>query len=126
MVLKKGSKGTTVKKLQEFLEIGADGVFGPGTEQAVISFQKANGLVADGIVGPSTWDCMGLATTDNSEKTFITENGLVVNRHYLPVGEYKSGITNKEYLFLHHTAGWQNPYRTIDHWGRDSRGAVAT
>ena len=73
MVLKKGSKGTTVKKLQEFLEIGADGMFGPGTEQAVISFQKANGLVADGIVGPSTWDCMGLATTDNSEKTFTIE-----------------------------------------------------
>ena len=69
---------------------------------------------------------MGLATTDDSEKTYTTDNGLIINRHFLPVGEYKSGITNKEYVFLHHTAGWQNPYRTIDHWGRDSRGAVAT
>ena len=34
--------------------------------------------------------------------------------------------TNKEYVFLHHTAGWHNPFKTIDHWGRDSRGAVAT
>ena len=52
-----------------------------------------------------TWDCMGLATTDDSEKIYTTENGLVINRHYLPVGEYKSGITNKEYVFLHHTQG---------------------
>ena len=67
---------------------------------------------------------MGLATTDDSEKIYTTENGLVINRHYLPVGEYKSGITNKEYVFLHHTPGKKNPYRTIDHWGRDSRGEV--
>ncbi|WP_433605901.1 peptidoglycan-binding protein [Dactylosporangium sp. CA-139114] len=32
-----------------------DGLFGKGTEQAVIQLQRANGLVADGIVGPQTW-----------------------------------------------------------------------
>ena len=83
-------------------------------------------MVADGIVGPATWDCMGIATTDDSEKAYETENGLIINRHFLPVGEYKSGPTNKEYCFLHHTAGWHNPYNCIDQWGRDSRGAVAT
>ena len=101
MLLKVGSKGQQVKDLQEFLEIGADGIFGEGTKKAVQEFQKTNGLVADGIVGPSTWDTMGIATTDDTEKTFTTENGLAVNRHYLPVGEYKSGITKKEYCFLH-------------------------
>jgi hypothetical protein len=126
MLLKVGSKGNEVKLLQEFLEIGADGIFGKGTEKSVKEFQKINGLVADGIVGSSTWDCMGLATTDDSEKTFETENCLIVNRHYLPNGEYKSGPTNKEYIFLHHTAGWHNPFNCIDQWGRDSRGAVAT
>ncbi|MGL5634137.1 MAG: peptidoglycan-binding domain-containing protein [Sarcina sp.] len=34
---------------------GADGVFGYRTEQAVIAFQKANGLSADGIVGKRTY-----------------------------------------------------------------------
>jgi hypothetical protein len=29
-------------------------------------------------------------------------------------------------MFLHHTAGWHNPYNCIDQWGRDKRGAVAT
>ena len=126
MLLKVGSRGKEVKELQEFLEIGADGIFGKGTESSVKKWQSENGLVADGIVGPATWDAMGLATTDSSEQIYTTENGLVVEKYFLPKGEYKNGPTNKEYVFLHHTAGWHNPFRTIDHWGRDSRGAVAT
>jgi len=126
MLLKVGSRGKEVKELQEFLEIGADGIFGKGTESSVKKWQSENGLVADGIVGPATWDVMGLATTDSSEQIYTTENGLVVEKYFLPKGEYKNGPTNKEYAFLHHTAGWHNPFKTIDHWGRDSRGAVAT
>ena len=126
MLLKIGSRGQQVKDLQEFLGADADGIFGKGTEAAVKEWQTANGLDADGLVGPATWDAMGLATTDDSEKTFETSTGLIVNRHFLPEGEYKSGPTNKEYLFLHHTAGWHNPFNVIDQWGRDSRGAVAT
>jgi hypothetical protein len=126
MILRIGSRGKEVKELQEFLEIGADGIFGKDTATAVKAWQRANSLDDDGIVGPATWDAMGIATTDNSEKTYTTENGLIVNRHFLPPGEYKSGPTNKEYVFLHHTAGWHNPFKTIDNWGRDSRGAIAT
>ena len=126
MILKLGSRGDAVKLLQEFLEIKADGVFGRGTERAVKEYQSDNGLYPDGAVGPSTWDCMGLATTDDSEKTYETETGLTINRYYLPEGEYKVGPTQKEYCFLHHTAGWHNPYKVIDGWSRDSRGAVAT
>jgi len=126
MLLKVGSRGKEVKELQEFLNIGADGIFGKGTESAVKKWQSDNGLVADGLVGPATWDAMGLATTDASEKVYTTDNGLVIHRHFLPVGEYKQGPINAEWLFLHHTAGWHNPYKTIDNWGRDSRGAVAT
>lgn len=126
MLLKVGSRGKDVKELQEFLNIDADGIFGKGTKASVKKWQLENGLTADGIVGPATWDAMGLATTDFSEQIYTTENGLIIERHFLPIGEYKTGPTNKEYVFLHHTAGWHNPFRTIDHWGRDSRGAVAT
>ena len=41
-------------------------------------------------------------------------------------GEYMPGPTKKEWLFIHHTAGWHNPYRTVKHWSSDSRGRIAT
>lgn len=129
MLLKVGSRGAEVKLLQEYLNIGADGIFGKGTEAAVMSWQSDNRLMVDGIVGPKTWAAMGLdemATTDNSEKMVELPDGLVIEQYFLPKGEYLEGPTNKEYLFLHHTAGWHNPYKTIDHWGRDTRGRVAT
>ena len=126
MLLKKGSRGNEVKELQEFLDIGADGIFGSGTEASVKKWQKNNNLSSDGIVGPATWDAMGLATTDNTEKSYTTENGLLIHRNFLPKGEYKTGPIKPEWLFIHHTAGWQNPYKTINSWGRDTRGAVAT
>lgn len=126
MILKIGSRGKEVKTLQEFFNITADGIFGKGTELTVKKWQMDNGLVSDGIVGPKTWDAMGLATTDNSEQSYTTDNGLIINQHFLPKGEYKEGPIKPEWLFLHHTAGWNNPYKCIDSWGRDSRGAVAT
>jgi len=126
MLLKKGSRGNEVKELQEFLGIKADGVFGSGTEAAVKKWQSNNGLVSDGIVGPATWDAMGIASTDASEKVYTTENGLIINRHFMPVGEYKQGPIKAEWVFLHHTAGWHNPYNTINNWAKDTRGAIAT
>ena len=59
--LKKGARGNITKLLQEKLVSlgyntnGIDGIFGSGTEKAVTSFQKSNGLVVDGIVGKNTW-----------------------------------------------------------------------
>ena len=58
MLLKIGSKGEDVKKLQAKLGTTADGSFGPGTEKLVKEWQVANGLTADGIVGDGTWSKM--------------------------------------------------------------------
>jgi len=55
MILKVGSEGADVKKLQEKLGVEAIGKFGPKTEAAVKAWQKANGLKEDGIVGDATW-----------------------------------------------------------------------
>ena len=49
-----GSRGPTVRAVQEELEIGADGIFGRGTEAHVKAWQEENGLLADGIMGPKS------------------------------------------------------------------------
>ena len=120
MLLKKGSRGTEVKQMQILLGLTADGIFGAQTEVAVKNWQTKNGLVADGIVGPKTWAKMQATSTDNSEKFFQTKEGLSIETYFLPAGEYKNGPTDKEFLFLHHTAGWHNPYNVISAWDRDT------
>ena len=56
--IRRGSRGNDVVVLQRRLGITADGIFGPGTEAAVIAYQKRNGLVPDGVVGPRTWSSL--------------------------------------------------------------------
>ncbi|MFD8823687.1 N-acetylmuramoyl-L-alanine amidase [Streptomyces sp. NPDC059605] len=59
-----GSTGAQVKAVQQLLNeqgqnAGAvDGSFGPTTKSAAIAYQKARGLVADGIVGAKTWTAL--------------------------------------------------------------------
>jgi cell wall-associated NlpC family hydrolase len=53
-VLKLGSRGPAVARVQRALGIRADGDFGPKTRRAVRAFQKRHGLLADGVVGPKT------------------------------------------------------------------------
>lgn len=126
MVYRMGSRGRMVMEIQSFLgAIDVDGIFGPQTEDAVKTFQKVRGLVVDGIVGPKTLEAMSLLDTDLTVDKAI-DSKFAYDTHYLPAGEYLNGPTTKEYAFLHFTAGWHNPYKCIDHWGRDSRGRIAT
>ena len=67
MLLKEGSKGEDVKKLQAKLGLTADGIFGNGTAAKVKEWQAANGLTADGIVGDGTWGKMFGATEQPSQ-----------------------------------------------------------
>jgi hypothetical protein len=46
--------------LQAFLQasgydVNPDGTFGPGTEAALVKFQREHGLIADGVAGEKTW-----------------------------------------------------------------------
>ncbi|MBP1744433.1 MAG: polysaccharide deacetylase [Firmicutes bacterium] len=59
-LLKIGSSGTSVRTLQQALankgySLSIDGVFGPITQNTVMSFQRSQGITVDGIVGPVTW-----------------------------------------------------------------------
>lgn len=92
-ILKRGSKGSAVKKVQEALlkvgeklpKYGADGHYGAETEAAVKSFQKKNGLVVDGIYGPKTKAALEKAL---SKKKIVEENKPSIT---LPSGILKKG-----------------------------------
>jgi putative chitinase len=78
MVLKLGSEGEDVKKLQVKLGVDPIGKFGPKTDTAVKAWQSANGLTPDGVVGPSTWSKLMGESVVNSP-TVITEPAPVAN-----------------------------------------------
>ena len=73
--LQRGHVGEDVKKLQTALKglgydlgkPGIDGIIGPITENAIKAFQEANGLIANGIVGPETLDALNKAGTKVEE-----------------------------------------------------------
>ena len=69
MVLRIGSQGESVRALQEYLNyisrtysqispVTVDGIFGPGTQNAVREFQSVFGLTESGIVGAQVWDAI--------------------------------------------------------------------
>ena len=66
-LIKKGKRGEDVRLIQEWLneihkqyqfipEVSVDGIFGEKTKEAIMIFQRWQGLIADGIVGPLTRD----------------------------------------------------------------------
>lgn len=96
--------GPDVRNVQERMQqLGLyrgplDGVFGPNTQAAVQAFQSQQGLVADGIVGPSTWNALGLGQTPPArgnrrinidvEKKILTlsENNRIIRTYPVAVG----------------------------------------
>ena len=97
-LLKKGSTGEAVEQLQKALkdlgyEPGAvDGKFGANTEAAVKSFQNANGIAVDGIVGDITW--LNIDEADQSNPTIkkgSTGNPVRRAQKRLTLGGYDTG-----------------------------------
>ncbi len=129
MILRYRSRGTKVKELQEALNaLGfdagiPDGIFGRGTEAAVIALQKSVGLTPDGEVGNMTWKAL---EDVNSIRTYDYLTGNYITDYALSDNEYYKEVIEKDCIFLHHTAGAALPDYVIAGWERDksSRGGV--
>ena len=98
-VIKKGSKGEAVKKLQKALGVTADGVFGANTEVAVKKFQSKAGLTPDGIVGAKTWTALEKNPVDNK----AVDDCVIYNPLSVHITPSKGRAI--KYLAIHFTAG---------------------
>jgi N-acetyl-anhydromuramyl-L-alanine amidase AmpD len=123
--LRKGDTGSYVIECQQLLnEHGAqlytDGIFGSGTEQAVMIFQNAKGLTADGIVGQQTWTALESGETTQGFHECVDE--------YIGLnpGQYMSEVVSKIGICIHHTVSDGDPGRVVNLWNADSRGPVGT
>ncbi len=75
---KMGSRGNEVRNIQTRLKNwgyykgAVDGIYGTQTKNAVIAFQRKNGLTPDGIAGPKTLEKIGLPTTTANSGGYST------------------------------------------------------
>jgi GH24 family phage-related lysozyme (muramidase) len=101
--VKLGSKGEDVKVLQKFLGLNPDGDFGPNTDRKVKEWQKANGLLADGIIGPKSWALIqskmpsaGSTTTSSSSGVGISSGMLNFICQYETGHKFGYAMTSKD------------------------------
>lgn len=95
-----GDQGTEVAEIQGQLanmgyDVYADGDFGPATAEAIKSFQSAQGLEVDGLVGPSTYTAlMGRAMPEVSRgNNYITRRIVSNSMQYIGVPYVFGGTT---------------------------------
>lgn len=78
-IVKLGSSGEDVKKLQRALNLYVDGIFGSLTQEAVKEFQRSHGLTADGVVVERTWAALTANANGGLQKSRRTINEIIVH-----------------------------------------------
>lgn len=123
--MKLGARGDEVIRLQNRLSLPTTGVFDELTAAGVKNIQLKSGMAPSGEVDSATHEILFEAdinlSTDHSE--IVTD---LFESYHLPDGEFKEIVTEKHYIFIHHTSGWNDPYKQIDIWARDKRGQIGT
>ncbi|WP_425236070.1 peptidoglycan-binding protein [Ulvibacterium sp.] len=115
-LIQEGDSNNQVIFLQKLLQkeghsIPSSGKFDKRTDMYVKEFQKKHGLKVDGLVGRNTW----MKLLD------VAYNfSLGYENYFLNDNEWVKEITEKDTIYLHHTAGRYNPKKTIDWWEIDT------
>lgn len=106
--LRKGSRGSDVVLLQQKLGIKADGIFGVQTEAAVKKFQSEHGCTPDGIVGPHTWDALGVTSVGRTIDEIIVHCS--ATKEGQPVSSESIDRSHKARKFSSYVSGGKTHY----------------
>ena len=89
VVLEVGSSGENVRKVQQrliqydYLSGEADGKYGEQTRDAVMLFQRRNGLTVDGRVGPDTAAALGVTLSSSGSSSSSSSATIISADHRL-------------------------------------------
>lgn len=139
-LLREGSRGAQVLDVQKELKAAGynpgplDGIFGPKTKAAVLSFQRAHRLEVDGIVGPKTY---GALKGDRFEPSKPSKPGGATGGGGVTNGPAPSGATQKmlaeaaKHIGFHEKGNNGNPFskffgRPAEAWCADFVSYCAT
>jgi hypothetical protein len=115
----------TINEIQSKLGIPQTGVLDDFTQAAWKNYCIKTGVEYEPLIGDVAEPeehhdpKIGFLTTDKQDAPKIKS-------YPLKVGQFQAGPTKKDSLFLHFTAGWENPYNVVNDWNNDTRGTIGT
>jgi N-acetyl-anhydromuramyl-L-alanine amidase AmpD len=111
--------------IQRILKLPVTGVLDEFTEAALRNYQIKNGLPVTGLLDNTTKSKLNLSEDALMHDTDqFSADG--IKKYFLPPGQFFAEKTPKWSIFLHHTAGWNNPFRVVDYWANDPAGKIGT
>lgn len=113
-----------IKTIQKQLNIPETGIYDEFTEAAVRNFQLKTNIPVTGIIDNLTKEKLLQDDSDGKIDSDLYSISLI-RQYNLPKSEYFVGSKPRA-IFLHHTAGWNNPYQVVDTWAKDTRGKIGT
>jgi hypothetical protein len=134
VILRRGSRGSAVRALQRRLVelrywLGSvDGIYGYQTEQAVMAFQKVNGLTRDGVAGPQTMAALNRPVRPKPRSTGARVVEVVKSKQVVllvrsgKVAEIFNAATGKAATPT--PSGTYTVYRQINGWRRSPLGLL--
>lgn len=130
VTVRQGDTGQAVQAAQVLLNaagasLSTDGVFGSGTASAVRAHQSANGLSADGVVGPQTWQSLfgagGGGQAPGDTYASLSAEQKANARTIIGVGK-GAGVPQYGWVVALATAMQESTLVNVDYGDRDSLG----